>query len=122
MISLHETLILRSRFHALFYEKHLICFTLQKFIGRACQSSEISADLTHFRPIFYSYRLQSIHLREKSTDWFFNMSTPENALHKKISFPLRVFSVNVTKSAGDLATFTEKILNGKLHFCAVTLL
>ena len=30
-------------------------------------------------------------------------------LHKKCSFPLRIFSVNLT-------TFTEKILNGKLHF------
>ena len=36
----------------------------------------------------------------------------------KISFPLRISSVNVTKSAGhaDLVTFTEEILNGKLNF------
>ena len=33
-------------------------------------------------------------------------------------FPLRISSVNVTKSAGNcgLVTFTEEILNGKLHF------
>ena len=39
-------------------------------------------------------------------------------LHKKSSVPLRMFSVNVTKSA--VSTFTEEILNGKLHFlCSV---
>ena len=33
-------------------------------------------------------------------------------------FPKRYFSVNVTKSevSADMVTFTEKILNGKLHF------
>ena len=37
--------------------------------------------------------------------------------HKKRSFPLRISSVNAT--AG-LVTFTEEILNGKLHFlCSV---
>ena len=41
-----------------------------------------------------------------------------HSLHKKWSFPLRISSVNVTKSAV-LCTFTEEILNGKLHFCAV---
>ena len=45
-----------------------------------------------------------------------------NSLHKKWSFPLSISSVNVTKSVGngaDLVTFTEEILNRKLHFCAV---
>ena len=39
-------------------------------------------------------------------------------LHKKWSFPLRISSVNVTKSAvsSGFVTFTEAILNGKLHF------
>ena len=39
----------------------------------------------------------------------------------KWSFPLRIYSVNVTKSAEKwyLVTFTEEILNEKLHFCAV---
>ena len=39
-------------------------------------------------------------------------------MHKKSSFPLRIFSLNVTKSqfAADLVTFTEEIFNGKLHF------
>ena len=36
------------------------------------------------------------------------------SLHKKLSFPLRISSLNVTKL--DLVTFTEKILNDKLHF------
>ena len=44
-------------------------------------------------------------------------------LNKKWSFPLRISSVNVTKSAGngqDLVTFTEEIRNGKLYFlCSV---
>ena len=54
-----------------------------------------------------------------------------NSLHKKWSFPLRICSVNVTKSAvhkkwtfplrissvivTDLVAFTEEILHGKLH-------
>ena len=42
---------------------------------------------------------------------------------KKWSVPLMISSVNVTKSAvsADLVTFTEEILNGKLHFlCSAT--
>ena len=42
-------------------------------------------------------------------------------LLKKCSVLLRISSVNVTKSAVDLVTFTEEILNGKLHLlCSVT--
>ena len=39
-------------------------------------------------------------------------------LHKKWSFPLRISLANVNKSAGnyDLVTFTDDILNVKLHF------
>ena len=40
------------------------------------------------------------------------------------SFPLRVFSVNVTnpQETADLVIFTEEIINGKLHFlCSVCL-
>ena len=33
-------------------------------------------------------------------------------LHKNVSFPLRISSVNVT-------TFPEEILNGKITFCVV---
>ena len=35
-----------------------------------------------------------------------------HSLHKKWSFSLRISSANVA----DLITFTEEILNGKLHF------
>ena len=46
-------------------------------------------------------------------------------LHKKWSFPLRISSVNVTKTTGNCGfgiTFTEEILNGKLQFlCSVNL-
>ena len=37
----------------------------------------------------------------------------QDLLHEKSSLPLRISSVNVTKS--DMATFTEEILNGKLQ-------
>ena len=39
-----------------------------------------------------------------------------------MKFPLRVSSVNVTKSVGNCGiTFAEEILNGKLHLlCSVT--
>ena len=43
-------------------------------------------------------------------------------LHKKWSFPFRISSVNVNnpQETADLVTFTEEILNGKLHFlCSV---
>ena len=50
--------------------------------------------------------------------WKFKLATAQ----KKWSFPLRISSVNVTKSAetADLVTFTEEILNGKLHYCAAS--
>ena len=40
-----------------------------------------------------------------------------HALHKKLSFPLRISSVNATKSAGNCGFnhITEEIPNGKLH-------
>ena len=42
------------------------------------------------------------------------------SLIRKWSFPLGISSVNVTKSAADLVTFTREILNRKLHFlCSV---
>ena len=39
-------------------------------------------------------------------------------LHKQWSFPLRISSVNADESAVpvDFVTFTEGIVNGKLHF------
>ena len=42
-------------------------------------------------------------------------------LHKKWSFPFRISSVNVAKSAvSDLVTFTEEVYIGKLHIlCSV---
>ena len=55
---------------------------------------------------------------------FKNICTIKSAtqtLHIKWSFPLRIFSVNVT-TAANVITFTEQILNGKLHFlCSVAL-
>ena len=40
------------------------------------------------------------------------------SLYRKWSFPLRIYSVTMTKSAVScgFVTFTEEILNGKLHF------
>ena len=42
--------------------------------------------------------------------------THTEALYKKWSFPLRVSSVPNLQETADLVTFTEKILNGKIHF------
>ena len=45
-------------------------------------------------------------------------SIKKNHCRKKWSFPLRISSVQGTRSArnSDLVTFTDEILNGKLHF------
>ena len=51
---------------------------------------------------------------EKSIDKDRSPILSHQPLHKKCSFPLRISSVNVTKSAG--VTFTEEILKGKLRF------
>ena len=42
----------------------------------------------------------------------------DNATAQKMQFPLKISSVNVIKSlvSCDLVTFTEKILNEKVHF------
>ena len=44
--------------------------------------------------------------------------SPRSALYKNKSFPLRISAVSVTKPQfpADVVTFTEEILNGKLHF------
>ena len=44
------------------------------------------------------------------------------SLHRKLSFPLQISSVNVTKVSCGLVTFTEEILDGKLYLmCSVLL-
>ena len=51
--------------------------------------------------------------------FYLNVSVKIWTLHKKWSFPLRISSINVTKSPGNCGfghTFTEEIRNGKLHF------
>ena len=60
-------------------------------------------------------------------DYFCKISWKHTeSLHKKWSFPLRISSANVTKSAvyfgfGHIYSFTEEIFNGKLHFlCSVS--
>ena len=53
---------------------------------------------------------------------FKNICTIKSAtqtLHIKWSFPLRIFSVNVT-TAANVTTFTEQIPNGKLHLLPFT--
>ena len=50
----------------------------------------------------------------------FNPSLPESFTAKKKSFPLKLSSVNVTKSKSAVS-FTEEILNGNFHFlCSVS--
>ena len=54
------------------------------------------------------------HLLKKSLTSFVTKT-----IHKKWSLPSRIYSVNVTKSAGksaDLVSYTEEIRNEKLHF------
>ena len=55
---------------------------------------------------------------------YLHKQSAKYTLHKKLSFPLRICSVNVAKSQfpADLVTCTEEILNGKLHFCAVIII
>ena len=52
---------------------------------------------------------------------YYYINFKQVTLHKKSSFPLRISSINVTKSQfpADLVTFTEEILNGKLHFLCI---
>ena len=56
----------------------------------------------------------------RQSSWVEREPTDFLSLHKKWRFPLRISSVNVTKSANpetaNLVTLTEEILNGKLHF------
>ena len=52
----------------------------------------------------------------RSLSRFFHFVEQRESRHKKSSFPLRMSSVNVTKSPVDLVTLTNEILNGKLHF------
>ena len=59
-----------------------------------------------FRPVYNDHDLLFDEILEKYG------SFTVHSLHKKWSFPLRISSV-------DLVTFTEEILKGKLHFCAV---
>ena len=44
--------------------------------------------------------------------------SPRSLLYKNKSFPLRISAVSVTKPQfpADVVTFTEEILNRKLHF------
>ena len=54
-------------------------------------------------------------IRSWGDSWFIRWVDPcffKRALHKKWSFPWRISSVNMTKSA---VTFTEETLNGKIH-------
>ena len=82
---------------------------------------------THFSSIFRFYNswkfqktkvsigLKWINSALIETYWYLTYCT------KTWSFPLRISSVNMTKSAdADLVTFTEEIFNVKLHFlCSV---
>ena len=78
--------------------------------------------------MYYVFRKVVALKKSLSRDCFTDSSPDyhQYSLHKKWSFPLRISSVNVTKSAeespnstketADLVTLTEEILNGKLHF------
>ena len=67
--------------------------------------------------LWFSCRL--LEILKKKLNIFFKLNICRKqwsvpvTLHKNLSFPLRIFFINVTKSAG---IFTEEILNGNLHF------
>ena len=63
-----------------------------------------------------------IYLIKQAPRLFFK-NFPRKQMRKKLSFPLRVSSVMWPNPqfSTDLVTFTEEILNGKLHFCAVNM-
>ena len=86
---------------------------------------------TPFMPFPLWRKVKEIRVSDFGNYWFTGNSMlalpfcrrPESSLHKKWIFPLRISSVNVTKSAVNwgMATFTEEIFNGKLHFlCAAS--
>ena len=75
-----------------------------------------------------SYNVSQIHLFRIFTNVLSNYKAifaplfdqpTESSLHKKWNFPLRISSVNTTPNPqfpADLVTFTEEVLDGKLHF------
>ena len=67
-----------------------------------------TSSVAHTESYFHTYYFCS----------YFNFMVLIKYCTKKWSFPLRILSVNVTKSAVScgLVTVTEEILNGKLHF------
>ena len=78
-----------------------------------CKTSYISHYVN-----FYWISCPWVWLLYQSKRWKNGDDLNKRSLHKKLSSPLRISSVNVTKSAGtaDLVIFTEEILHGKLHF------
>ena len=73
-------------------------------IGNAWKSGIDQSRMNHFHLSFPARATQIKHLlnhlKHCTKNW---------------SFPLRISSVN-PQCSGDLVTFTEEILNGKLHF------
>ena len=78
-------------------------------------------------PVNFAKFLKTLFLQNTSV-WLLLMSSifelwSELSLYKKGSFPLRISSVNVSKSTRNCGSvrFTEDILNGNLHFlCSVS--
>ena len=73
-------------------------------------------------PLSFNFHLTNTNCFKER--WRFNLNSSRSfsfqySLLKKLSFPLRISSVNVTTA--DLATYTEEILNGKLHFGVYTI-
>ena len=102
------------------FPEHCASFS-EPFKLRWCYSGKI---LTLFRPNIpdNSELCLKLNCAISFENWVSATLKSTFPLHKKWSFPLRIYSVNVSKPQfpADLVTFTEEILNGKLHFfCSV---
>ena len=66
----------------------------------------------------YTYQLYSNFIEDK-----FSLTTPHKSLYKKCFSIKDFFSKcdQIHRKLWILVTFTEEILNGKLHFCAVNI-
>ena len=86
---------------------------IKKFVSFAV--SKLKQSLSIYRN---NKCISKYHRLNVSTTTLFNSILYFWTLHKKWSFPLKIFSVNVTKIA-DLVTFAEKSLMENFIFCSV---
>ena len=95
-----------------------ITFTFREVIMKFdYNSANLTTAFSHFRFYHFVFLTSKIKISPGIRKYVPDKMLP-NSLHKNWSFLLGISSVNVAKSPGNcgLVTFTEEILNGKLHF------